>query len=89
MKVYVVIEDWAYDYDSGNNVEVYNTRQKALDSLQEKRKSARIDFDLEGKTDEEIEGIIEEQDESSYTVYEDGYYSKNHISIRIEEKEIK
>lgn len=89
MKVYVVIENWACDYDCGNDLEVYSTREKALEDLEERKRSARIDFGLDNETDNETDDIVEEQEEDSYTIYEDGYYSKNHISISIEEKEIK
>lgn len=89
MKVYVVIESWACDYDCGNSLEVYSTQEKALEDLEERKRNARIDFGLDNETNNETDDIVEEQEEDSYTIYEDGYYSKNHISIRIEEKEIK
>lgn len=91
MKVYVVLEDWVVDCDSGSTMEVYDTKEKALKDFNERIRNARIDMNFNTDEDEQIEesDIKEDKDEDSYTIYEDGYYSTNHISIRIEEKEIK
>lgn len=91
MKVYVVLENWVVDYDSGSTMEVYDTKEKALEDFNERIRNARIDMNFNVDEDEQVEesSIVEEKDEDSYCIYEDGYYSNNHISIRIEEKEVK
>ena len=91
MKVYVVLENWVVDYDSGSTMEVYSTKEKALEDFNERIRNAKIDMNFEKNEDEQIEdsSIVEEKDEDSYCIYEDGYYSNNHINIRIEEKEVK
>lgn len=91
MKVYVVLENWVVDYDSGSTMEVYDTKEKALEDFNERIRNARIDMNFNADEDEQIEesDMKEDKDEDSYCIYEDGYYSSNHISIRIEEKEVK
>ena len=91
MKVYVVLESWVVDCDSGSTMEIYDTKEKALEDFNERIRNARTDMNFNVDEDEQIDGnsMIEEKDEDSYCIYEDGYYSSNHISIRIEEKEVK
>ena len=89
MKVYVVLESWVVDYDSGNSMAIYDTKEKAQKDFDERVRNAKIDMNLEQVVEIEETNMIEEKDEDSYCVYEDGYYSRNHISIRIEEEEVK
>ena len=91
MKVYVVIESWVVDYDNDRTVAIYDTKEKALEDFKERIKSAKIDMGFDNdKSDIIDEGnMVEEQEEDSYVIYEDGYYSRNHICIDIEEKEVK
>lgn len=85
MKVYVVIESWVVDYDSGRTIAIYDTKEKALEDFKERIKSAKIDMGF----DNDEGNIIEEKEEDSYVIYEDGYYSRNHIYIDIVEEEVK
>ena len=89
-KVYVVLEEWVVDYESGSTMEVYNTKEKALEDFNERVKYAKIDMNLENTNEDLIEesDMVEEKEENSYSVYEDGDYSRNHISINILEKEV-
>lgn len=91
MKVYVVIESWVVDYDSGRTIAIYNTKEKALEDFKERIKSAKIDMGFDNDEDDIIDegNMVEEQEEDSYVIYEDGYYSRNHICIDIEEEEVK
>lgn len=89
-KVYVVLEEWVVDYESGSTMEVYCTKEKALEDFNERVKYAKIDMNLENTNEDLIEesDMVEEKEENSYSVYEYGDYSRNHISINILEKEV-
>ena len=87
MKVYAVISNWVCDCDNGSDTNIYTTREKALEDFNEQIRNARIDMNYD--EEDEDSNIIEELDENNYSIYEDGYYSRNHINIRIEEKEVK
>ena len=81
-KVYVVLENWVVDCDFGDSFEVYDTKEKALEDFKERVRNAKIDM-------QDYDDLIEEEDENYYTNYIEGYYSQNHITIRIEEKGVK
>ena len=87
MKVYAVVSHWTCDCDNGSDIDIYNTKEKALEELNEQIRNARIDMNYD--ENDKDSNIVEELDEDNYCIYEDGYYSSNHISIRIEEKEVK
>ena len=82
MKVYVVLESWVVDCDSGDTFEVYDTKEKALKDFKERVRNAKIDM-------QDYDDLIEEESENSYTNYQEGYYSQNHITIRLEERGVK
>lgn len=91
MKVYIILEDWASDYESGNNIEVYDTKEKALEDFNDRIKNARVDMNYDYNENEQIEDsdMVEEKEDDYYCIYEDGYYTRNHITIRLEVKEVK
>lgn len=82
MKIYVVEETWASDYESGSDTKLYNTLSKAKESFNEKVKNAKIDLEYLG------EEKVEEEDDNYYEIYENGYHSRNHITIQIKEMEV-
>ena len=82
-KVYVILHSW-YCSDCSENLitGVYSTMEKAqeaLDALFEKEKE---EFDLD------YDDIIVEKDETSFSIYEDGYFLSNSSSASIIEKVI-
>ena len=81
-KVYVVSENWVVDCDDGNSLAVYSTKEKALEDFKERIRNAKIDM-------QDYDDLVEEESENSYVNYQEGYYSKNHILIKLEEKEVK
>lgn len=77
--VYLVIEDYATDYESGKEIEAYSTLEKAQKRVKEKIKDFKkldVSYDVE----------IEEP--YYYEGYESGYYIKNHTSIYIQKMEV-
>ena len=91
MEVYTILTSEAYDYDNNVRVEVYSTKEKALKEFNELVKIAKDDMGIKYDENGKItnEDIIEDIDENYYSIYEYGYYSKNHITIILEMKIVK
>lgn len=81
MKVYILIEDWAYDCDNGANIlGVYSTHEQAKKELAVHAEALKKDMRYD--TTEEKEGEYIDS-------YIDGFYNQDHEHIYIEEKEVK
>lgn len=79
MKVYVLIEKWACDYETGFNVDVYNDYGKAKIAM-----SNKIE---EYKNNDMLFDVIENE-KDYFTTYDDGYYMENHNTLMIQEKDV-
>lgn len=76
-KVYVVIEDDVYDFESKTTCEVFAEYNDALNFVNDRLKVIKEDIDEDMIIDEGI---------GYYSAYEDGRYSENHYCIYISEK---
>lgn len=81
MKVYVVTEEWNVNCEPGLNVSVFKDKNKAIATYDELVVSAKIDGESFN-----FKEVIDE--ENHFEIYEEGYYSMNHICINLFEKEI-
>ena len=84
-KVYVLTVDWSIKFETGHDVQVFQSRDKAIEQLKVEFASACIDMNhIE-------EPAIEDDIETSgcFSVYEDGSYCENHIDGAITEQEVK
>lgn len=79
-KVYGVIEDWCVEVESGNSMVVFSNKDKALKYMQNRIEEIKQEYDYNYDTYEE--------NEDSFSAYQDGYYINEHTDIRIEELKI-
>ena len=83
MKVYVVIEQWDFTDigDSGISVDIYLTKEKAIEELNSRQKEIERSYEYYDVNTEFENGII------GFHNYEQDY-SYNYTDIWIEEKEV-
>lgn len=81
MKVYILVEDWAYDCNNGSNIlGVYSTHERAKKELAVHANALKKNTQYDS---------IEEKEGEYIDSYIDGFYDQDHEYIRIEEKEVK
>lgn len=81
MKVYTLINEWSFDFETGHNVRTFDTLGKAKAALKE-----AFDTFFDGK---EHGVFTEEEFEETYASYsEEGRWSENHSSWTIHESEL-
>lgn len=80
MKVYVLVVESTMDYSTDLEIEVFANRKDAHEAFNEEVAKAIAD----AGDDWEIEDL-----DMSFSIYEDGYYARNHISVSILERNIK
>lgn len=75
MKVYGVIENWACNdgCDSGTDINLFDTEEKAIEYF---KKAVKV-----AETENNYDTI--EKDEYSFSGFNGGYYSYDHIDITI------
>ena len=74
-KVYLVIYDWSYDFESNNSVVVFSTKDKALKYMNGIIEDIKRDNDYD----------TFEEDKDNFSGYNEGFYAEKHDTIRIEE----
>lgn len=79
MKVYAVIENWGYECEFGEEVEIFDTKEKAIEYIKGRKQEI---------LQENSYNTIEDEEES-FCAYEEERYRDNHIDIYIREKEVK
>lgn len=79
-KVFLVIKEDVYDSDKNTTHKVFGSQEQANAYYQQELKSAK-------KTAEE-ESWEEEETETSYSAYNEGYYVSDHIDLWIEEHDV-
>lgn len=88
--VYVVIESGSWDYEFTNSTSVFDSFEKALKEYKELIK--RTKQDMEEWADEEDLEIEEdtniEKESASFSMYENGDYSRLHNDITVTKQEI-
>lgn len=82
MKVYLVVIESAYDFETQTRIEAFNEFKKAKNLFNEEVKKARNEIPKK-------RGIDMENQEKYHSRWESGFYAKNHITIYINEVEIK
>lgn len=89
MKVYEVKVDWAIDDSQDSDTILFSTEKKARAEFDRQIKSAKIWYDVfDEETGKVKEGWCLEESINAWEIWEDGYYSGNHCSITITEKEV-
>ena len=80
-KVFVVVEDSAYDFDTSIRVFVFDSFEKA------KAKKEEL-IEQSGIRDEVDDNYYVAEDEGGYQAYPDGEYCENHYEVNIYEEEV-
>jgi len=80
-KVFVVTENWVVDYEDGFKVTIFKNKEKAKKYFDQAKKDAYTDLS-------NIEDVLIEESESSYSIYEAEAYSENHINVELSEEKI-
>lgn len=84
MKVYAVIYDWAYDYETDQpKVTLFEKYEDAMKKFDE-----YVADDKEFITNHRLTGIVTESEGDHYESYEEGYYVKTHTFVEIQQLNI-
>ena len=88
--VYELKIDWATNDDAGCTTELYSTEEKARKAFNFEIVQSMQDYDVlfDEETGELEDGWVLDKGNNLWDLYEDGYYSANHCTITITEKEI-
>ena len=83
-KVFLVVEEWNVDCEPGLHVDTFKNKSEAMVRYNEMITAAKSEgFEFWKDDASEVDG------NEHYEIYEDGYYSQNHITVRILESELK
>lgn len=85
--VYAVIQDWASDYELGNDMDLFSNENDAKNYFEKMIADDEESGIAEGIKDKS--DFVSERSNDSYECYVEGYYCKDHYSIRIEKKIIR
>ena len=81
LNVYVVVQDWAIDYEQSSEVVgVFYTKQDAIKCMEDSYNWDKNNADYD---------YVEELSELSKCYYSEGYYCRDHYLVFITEKEVK
>lgn len=85
-KVYCLLTNWTCDGESGANIEVFDTHEKAHEAFIRDVEEERAGDHLYSKSD-----VVEEFSEEGETfcVYEDGYFSEDNFQMSVLEREVR
>lgn len=86
-KVYILIEDYTYDYETEQRVSVFADKQEAYNKLAEIKEMEIQQSWISRYDDEDLE--VGSDDYDYFDIYLDGYASQYETSLRVVEKEIK
>jgi hypothetical protein len=81
-KVYVVVEDSVYDYESNTVLQTFDTMEKAIACVANLKELNEQDCLDDGY-------ILAYSTESEFLYQEDGDYTRNHYLVSIWEQEVK
>ena len=81
MKVFVLFMQMVYDFGDSNSIEVFSTKDKAMEAFNE--------FVAKEKKNAEGDGWEIEISDGCFEAYEDGYYAENHVLASVSELEVK
>lgn len=87
--VYELKIDWATNDDQGCTTEIYSTEERAKKAFNFEIVQAKDDYGCFDEQTGELEnGWLLEELDNLWDLYEDGFYTSNHCTIMITEKEI-
>lgn len=86
MKIYVVVENWVVNGESGNSVRAFKNKKTAEDIFVGKCYEARID--LKNKSTCEDDVYTDSKGTTYFSIYEEGMYERTHIDIEFREIEV-
>jgi hypothetical protein len=81
-KVYVVVEDSVYDYESNTALQTFDTKEKAIACVANLKELNEQDCLDDGWT-------LEYEHDDEFLYQEDGDYTRNHYLVSIWEQEVK
>lgn len=80
--VYVVTTKWVMDFEQGFSFEIFEKKADAVKHFNDEVRDIKTDYnDLPNP-------VVEDSEEYSYLIYEDGYYNRTHGLVSLVEKEI-
>lgn len=82
-KVWVVVVDTAYDYEVEIGIKIFSTPQKAKECF-----NKHVIDEMACDHLMEYEDKVVEKNETHFSIWQDGYYCKDHFTINIYEKEV-
>lgn len=89
--VYVIVEEGSWDYEFTNDLEVFDSFEKAKENFKERVERTKLDM---AEWIEENETEIEENNDLEnehlyFSIYENGDYTRLHNSISVNKEEVK
>jgi len=90
-KVYVLVEDYVYDFEREVKTTIYSTKEKAKKAMENTIKEEKEDSWLTNYIDEEgnfDNDVVVENGRDSIDIYPDGRASEYETHIYIEEKKV-
>lgn len=82
-KVFVLICEGFYECDGGTDAYVFSSYEKAKSQFNCYREEAIEEWVTDGYW------VVDDDSENTFCVCEEGYYTSNRFTMRIEEKEIR
>ena len=82
-KVFIVVEQYTFEYAHDTRVSVYKDKAKALDAMKFIVNRERTDTWIATESD-----VVINEDEESFNAYVDGYAGNYETYIAVQEKEI-
>lgn len=86
MKVYSVEEDWVMNGESGGSVRLFKNKKDAEDIFVGKCYEARINMQNKNATEDKV--YTDSYGTTYFSIYEEGYYDRNHINIQMGERKV-
>jgi len=88
--VYVLIEDSSWDYEYSQDIKVYSNFNDALKDYNQRVKDAKNDMDQWLDKDEQAteELVDTDKEYASFSIYEDGNWTRTHDDISVNKKEV-
>lgn len=89
-KVWELKIDWATQDDSGCTTEIYATEERARKAMNFEIVQSMQDYDVlfDEETGKLEDGWVLDKGNNLWDLYEDGYYTANHCTITVTEKEV-
>ena len=86
-KVWVLMHEWAYDGESNFDIEVFQNRDDAIKDRDKLVNSYKEDDALFNNNS--ITTVVDADDDTNFTAYEEDNYCGNHVEIHIVSREVR